>query len=137
MLVYYINLIKTSSIKLLIILIALDVIFGILRSIRERVSNSCIGIDGIIRKFGMIISIIFFIIINDMINLNLIGFIPKDVLTYFPIDRVGIGELFNIIYICFEFLSILKNMYRCKLPIPKKLNDVLEKILKEFTTELY
>lgn len=137
MIAYYINLIRNSSLKLLLILIALDVIFGILRSIREHSSNSCIGIDGIIRKFGMIISILFFIVINDMINLNLIGFIPEDILQYLPIERIGIGELFNIIYICFELLSILKNMYRCKLPIPKKVNDILEKILKEFTTEIY
>ena len=44
--------------------------------------------------------------------------------------------IFNILYIIFEILSIFKNMYRCKLPLPKKLKVFLEKMLKEFTSEI-
>ena len=56
----YIDLIsQDKGMRILIIVIVLDVIFGVLRAIKERKLNSTIGIDGIIRKVGMLISIIF------------------------------------------------------------------------------
>ena len=46
------------------------------------------------------------------------------------------GELFGILFVVFEFLSVLKNMYKCKLPIPKKFKIWLEKILSDYTEEI-
>lgn len=130
-----ISLISTNKgMNVLIIVIVLDVIFGILRAIREHSLNSTIGIDGIIRKIGMLISIIFSLIIDSLLNINLIGFIPEGARSYF--GNVGIADLFNLLYIIFEILSILKNMIKCKMPIPKKLQKFLEKLLKEFTSEI-
>ena len=48
--VYLQNLINQDTVKILIIVIVLDTIFGILRAIKEKKINSAIGIDGIIRK---------------------------------------------------------------------------------------
>ncbi len=45
------NLFSGTGIKILFIVIVLDLIFGILRAIKEKSVNSCIGIDGMIRKF--------------------------------------------------------------------------------------
>lgn len=133
----YLNiLLSRTCFKLLLIVVVFDTIFGILRAIKERKINSCIGIDGMIRKAGMILSSLFLFIIDQVINLNLLGFVPADILSLVNIDSVGIGDLFGILFIIFEFLSILKNMYRCKIPIPKKLNDFLKKLLTEFTEEV-
>lgn len=131
----YLTLLTDSKgMKVLIIIIVLDVIFGVLRAIREKGLNSTIGIDGIIRKVGMIISIIFSIFIDKIVDINLIGFIPESLKQYF--GKVGVADLFIILYIIFEILSILKNMIKCKMPIPKKLQNFLEKLLKEFTSEI-
>lgn len=132
----YLNLLSRTCFKLLLIVVVFDTIFGILRAIKERKINSCIGIDGMIRKAGMILSSLFLFIIDQVINLNLLGFVPADILSLVNIDSVGIGDLFGILFIIFEFLSILKNMYRCKIPVPKKLNDFLKKLLTEFTEEV-
>lgn len=128
-------LVNDLSLKLLIIFITVDVIFGILRSIKEHAIASTIGIDGIIRKVGMIVSILVCLLLDYMIEVNLIGFIPNEIIEILPIKKVGIATLFNILYIAFEILSIFKNMIRCELPIPKKLQIYLERILKEFTNE--
>ena len=64
------------------------------------------------------------------------GFIPENLKEFIHLGKIGIAELFNILFIIFEALSILKNMILCKLPIPKKFQDYLEKIMKEFTGEL-
>lgn len=130
------SLINNDSVKLLIIVIVLDTIFGILRAIKEKSLNSCIGIDGIIRKTGMLISIIFLALIDSIVNIDLIGFIPENVKNVMQFGKVGISDIFNLLFIIFEILSIFKNMILCKLPIPKKLQIYLEDIMKEFTGEI-
>lgn len=129
-------LINSNGLKILGIVITLDTIFGILRAIKEKNLNSCIGIDGIIRKVGMLISIIFLMAIDTIIHLDLIGFIPDSIKEILNFGKVGIADLFMILFIVFEILSIFKNMILCKLPIPKKLQQLLENIMKEFTGEI-
>lgn len=129
-------LINSDGLKILGIVITLDTIFGILRAIKEKSLNSCIGIDGIIRKVGMIISIIFLMAIDTIIHLDLIGFIPDSIKEICNFGQVGIADLFMILFIVFEILSIFKNMILCKLPIPKKLQQFLENAMKEFTGEI-
>lgn len=129
-------LINSDGLKILGIVITLDTIFGILRAIKEKSLNSCIGIDGIIRKIGMLISIIFLMAIDIIIHLDLIGFIPETIKEILNFGQVGIADLFMILFIVFEILSIFKNMILCKLPIPKKLQQFLENAMKEFTGEI-
>lgn len=130
------EIIENSFLQVMLILVALDSIFGIFRAIRERSINSNIGIDGIIRKVLMIISVVFFMVIDHIMKIDLICFIPETIKEFLHIDKIGIGSLFNLLFILFEILSIFKNMIKCKLPIPKKLQKFLEKIFKEFTNEL-
>ena len=132
----FISLLNHDGVKVLIVVIALDLILGILRAIRERTVNSCIGIDGMIRKVGMLIVIVFLTIIDYIIHFDLIGFIPATIKETLKLGQVGISNLFNILFIIFEILSIFKNMIKCKLPIPKKLQVYLENVMKEFTGEI-
>lgn len=134
---YIINLLANNkSLQILVIFIVLDVIFGFLRAVKERRLNSTIGIDGIIRKTGMMITIVVAVILDKIINIDLLFFIPNEAKTILNISECGITILFNLLYIIFESLSILKNMKRCGIPFPRKLNDFLEKLLSEFTSEV-
>lgn len=133
---YYEIMVHNKGVQLLIIFIVLDVIFGVLRAIKEGKLNSTIGIDGIIRKVGMIITICVCILVDVIISIDLISFIPDKVKEVLGLSKIGVSMIFNILYIIFEILSIFKNMYKCKLPFPKKLKVYLEKILKEFTSEV-
>lgn len=133
---YLQNLINNDGFKILIIVVVLDTIFGILRAIKEKKVNSAIGIDGIIRKIGMIIAITFLSIIDNIVHVDLIGFIPENIKQVLNFSRVGISDLFNVLFIVFEILSIFKNMILCNLPIPRKLQEFLENAMKEFTGEI-
>lgn len=133
---YYEIMVHNKGVQLLIIFIVLDVIFGVLRAIKEGKLNSTIGIDGIIRKVGMIVTICVCILVDVIISIDLISFIPDKVKEVLGLSKIGVSMIFNILYIIFEILSIFKNMYKCKLPLPKKLKVYLEKILKEFTSEV-
>ena len=127
--------VNNKDIQLLCIFIVLDVIFGFLRSIKEKKTNSTIGIDGIIRKTGMIVTIVITILIDYIAGIDLIGFIPEKIKTYLGIEKCGVTLVFNSLYIIFESLSFLKNMRRCGLPFPYHLKKLLDKLLKEFTEE--
>ena len=126
----------SKLLKVLLILVILDSIFGGLRAIRERKFNSNLGIDGLIRKFGMTISVIFFMLIDFILNINFIGFVPEEIRSFINFEDVGISVLFLVLFIIYESLSILKNMIKCKLPIPKKLQSTLEMMFQKYTTEL-
>lgn len=128
------ELINNKLIQVLIIFIVLDVIFGILGSIKQHKTNSTIGIDGIIRKIGMIFSITGCVVLDYVVQIDLIFFLPETLKSYF--GSIGIASLFAIIYCLFETLSIFKNMLRCKIPLPTKLKKYIEKLLKEFTNEV-
>lgn len=130
------SIVNQTGVQILIVVIALDTIFGILRALKEKSLNSTIGIDGIIRKVGMLISIFFLALIDNIVSINFIGFLPEEVKSFLHIEQIGLTDLFNVLFIVFEALSILKNMILCKLPIPKKLQEFLEKIMKDFTGEI-
>lgn len=127
---------NTTGTKLLLLIIVMDIAFGVIRAIKERKVNSTIGIDGMIRKVAMITAMLFLIGIDLLIPIDLIGFIPVPVKDYLNFNRVGIDSLFSILFIIFESLSVLKNMIKCELPIPTKFQDFLEKIMSEYTDEL-
>lgn len=134
---FFNSLLNSNGFKVLLVVICLDVFFGILRAIKQRKLNSSIGIDGIIRKCGMIVSTIFIKMIDFIVDLDFLGFVPIAVKEVLNIqNQFGIGSLFALLFIIFEALSVLKNMVICKLPIPKKLQKWLEKALHEFTTEI-
>ena len=128
------NLINNKLIQCLVIFIVLDVIFGILGSIKQHKTNSTIGIDGIIRKIGMLFSIAGCVVLDEIVEIDLVFFLPEQLKEY--IGSIGIASLFSIIYCLFETLSIFKNMIRCKIPLPSKLKKYIEKLLKEFTNEV-
>lgn len=122
-------------IELAALAIVFDTIFGVLRAIREKRFNSCAGIDGAIRKVGMLISLVFMLAIDQLIKVNLIGFIPETVRTQLGLDTVGVAEFFALLYIAYEVVSILKNMALCGLPV-KKIWEKIREFLSNYTEEL-
>ena len=110
---------QSKLLQILVVLVVMDVIFGCLRAIRERCFNSTIGINGMIRKAGMLISLVCMVYLDQIVQINLIGFIPEQVREILPGDTVGIMEFFAILYIIYEVVSVLKNMALSGLPVSK------------------
>lgn len=122
--------------KLLIYAVIMDTILGVLRAIKEHKFNSSVGIDGAIRKAAMILSVVFLMIIDSAVQIDFLFMIPKEYLKFLGIERLGICELFCILFILYEAISILKNMMLCGLPVPAKLKKWLIKFLDDMTDEL-
>lgn len=127
----------THSTLLILVVLAVicDTCFGIIRAIKEKKFNSNFGIDGALRKIGMLLSLTFLVIVDAVIQINLIGFIPAEVRTALGLETVGVAEFFSILYLAYEIVSILKNMVLCGLPVKSVWNTV-RKFLGKYTTEL-
>lgn len=125
----------SSIIKLVILAVVMDTCFGCIRAIKEHMFNSCFGIDGAIRKISMVASLAFLLVLDQIVHLNLIGFIPEAIRSYLPVNSIGVAEFFGLLYIAYELVSILKNMTLCGLPV-KHIWEAIKKFLSQYTDEL-
>lgn len=121
---------------LLLYAVLLDTILGVLRAIKEHKFNSCVGIDGAIRKAAMLLSVVFLMVVDASVKIDFLFMIPTEYLKYIGLERLGICELFCILYILYETISILKNMTLCGLPVPMKIKRWIQKFLDDMTDEL-
>ena len=127
---------KHSFFIILLYAVLMDTVLGVLRAWKERKFNSCVGIDGAIRKIAMLFSVLFLMLINSIVKIDFLFMIPQEYLEYLGITRMGICELFCLLFISCEIVSILKNMRLCGLPVPAKLNGFIETFLTNMTEEL-
>lgn len=121
---------------LLLYAVLLDTILGVLRAVREHKFNSCVGIDGAIRKVAMLLSVMFLMFIDSLVKIDFLFMIPQEYLQYLGISRMGVCEMFCLLFILYEIVSILKNMTLCGLPVPAKLKTFIQKFLDDMTEEL-
>lgn len=122
-------------IKLVIWSVVVDTFFGVIRAIKEHKFNSSFGIDGALRKISMLASMAFLLVLDQIVHLNLIGFIPEAIRAYLPVQSIGSAEFFGLLYIAYELVSILKNMTLCGLPV-KHIWEMIKKFLSQYTDEL-
>lgn len=126
---------QNRLVLVLVTLIVMDVVFGCLRAAKERDFNSTIGINGAIRKAGMLVSVMCMAYLDMLIKINLIGFIPEAVREYLPVESVGVMEFFAILYIVYEVTSVLKNMALAGLPV-EKIWRAISDFLRSNTSEI-
>lgn len=127
---------SNSFVKILLIAVALDTILGVLRAIKEQKFNSCVGIDGAIRKAGMLLSVCFLMATDVIMHINVLSMVPEEYVQLLGIDKMGICEFFSLLFILYELVSILKNMTLCGLPVPTKIKRWIQKFLDDMTEEL-
>ena len=125
-----------SFFTILLYAVLLDTILGVLRAMKEHKFNSCVGIDGAIRKVAMLLSVVFLMFIDSVVKMDFLFMIPEEYMQFIGISRLGICELFCLLFILYEIVSILKNMTLCGLPVPTKIKQFIQKFLDDMTEEL-
>jgi len=113
-------------------------VFGSLRAAKYRCWNSAIGIDGAIRKAGMLACVFLFTAMDMILRANLLAWLPvnvQDTLDAMGIVKVGATELFALLFILYEATSVLKNMLLCGLPVPAGIRGKLAAWLDSMTDE--
>ena len=79
---------------------------------------------------------VFLLLADHIYKIDLLFMIPDEIANTIHLNNIGLTEVFGIMYILWESISVLKNMYLCGLPIPKFMKEKLETLLKNMTTEL-
>ena len=125
-----------SFVKILLIAVALDTMLGVLRAIKEHKFNSCVGIDGAIRKAAMLMSVCLLMAVDVIMRINVLFMIPEAYIKVLGVDKLGICEFFCLLFILYELVSVLKNMTLCGLPVPTKVKKWIQKFLEDMTEEL-
>lgn len=125
-----------SFFRILLIAVTLDTILGVLRAIKEHKFNSCVGIDGAIRKSAMLLSVCLLMAVDVILNINVLFMVPQNYIEILGIHKLGICEFFSILFVLYEIVSILKNMTLCGLPVPTKIKRWVQKFLEDMTEEL-
>lgn len=127
---------SNSFIRILLIAVTLDTLLGVLRAIKEHKFNSCVGIDGAIRKAAMLFSVCLLMATDVIMHINMLGMIPDKYIQIIGIQKLGICEFFSLLFILYEAVSILKNMTSCGLPVPVCIKKWVQKFLEDMTEEL-
>ena len=125
-------------VQLLLIAVCADMVFGSLRAAKYRKWNSAVGIDGAIRKAGMLACVLLFTAIDMMMHVDVLGWLPaeaRNVMDGCGVVKMGVTELFAMLFILYEATSVLKNMLLCGLPVPAGLREKLGAWLSTMTEE--
>ena len=125
-------------VQMLLIVVCADMVFGSLRAAKYRCWNSAVGIDGAIRKAGMLACVLLFTAMDMMMRIDVLGWLPAEIrntLDACGIVKMGITELFALLFILYEATSVLKNMLLCGLPVPAGLREKLASWLDSMTDE--
>lgn len=128
-----------TTIIIVAVAIIFDTLLGFFLSVKDKKTYSSIGIDGMIRKASMLACIVFLVCLDYILHINIIGWLPEQILQIFKIvhmDNIGISDVFSVLFVVFELLSILKNWALMGLPMFKGVNEWIEKFLETFTEEL-
>lgn len=127
---------SNSFIRILLIAVTLDTLLGVLRAIKEHKFNSCVGIDGAIRKAAMLFSVCLLMATDVIMHINILFMVPETYIKILGIEKLGICEFFCLLFILYEAVSILKNMTLCGLPVPASVKKWIQKFLEDMTEEL-
>lgn len=129
---------KNIFVRLLLIMVGADLLFGSLRAVKYHKWNSAIGIDGCIRKVGMISCTVILTVVDMILSANALGFLPietQEILHQAGMVKLGVMEMFALLFILYEATSVLKNMLLCGVPIPAGIRQKLAHFLDTMTDE--
>ncbi len=102
------------ALKTLLILMILDYITGVCKSIINKKINSIIGAKGIVKKVGYLIIVALSFLLDGIVG-----------------DTGAIRNLVVYFFVANEGISIIENWGAMGLPLPKKITEVLEQIRNE------
>lgn len=121
--------------KIVALMVVLDSMLGGLRALKEQKLNSNCGINGAIRKIAMLTCVTMLVVLDRLLHINVIAYVPEQILNTIGISKVGLAEFFSILFVLYEAVSIMKNMVLCELPVPRKFQTAVQKFLAEMTEE--
>ena len=84
--------VPVGGMTLVAFLMICDILSGIFKSIAQRRGiNSTVGTNGLIRKAGVLLALLVFIVVDSLVELNFVSLIPNEVLEVLKLQQSNIG----------------------------------------------
>lgn len=99
------------AMKSLLIVIVIDYVTGVISAIYNKKLNSTIGLKGILKKFSYLIIVSLSVILDRIVG-----------------DTGAIRTLIIYFFVANDGISIVENIGKMGVPLPKKLTEVLEQL---------
>lgn len=99
------------AMKSLLIVIVIDYITGVISAIYNKKLNSTIGLKGILKKFSYLIIVSLSVILDRIVG-----------------DTGSIRTIVIYFFVANDGISIIENIGKMGVPLPKKLTEVLEQL---------
>ncbi|MDB8556727.1 phage holin family protein [Turicibacter sanguinis] len=123
--------IPVEGITLIVFLMISDILSGIFKAIATgRGINSTVGTNGLIRKAGVLLALLVFIVVDSLVELNLVSIIPQEVLDVFQLDqvRIGLSSIMLCFFGLFELSSLFENLGEVGVPLPNFITKFIERL---------
>ena len=105
--------VPVGGMTLIVFLMICDILGGIFKAIaNKRGINSTIGTNGLIRKAGVLLALLVFIVVDSLVELNLITMIPNEILEVFKLKeaQIGLSQIMLCFFGLFELVSLFENL---------------------------
>ena len=123
--------VPVGGMTLVVFLMICDILSGIFKSIaQKRGINSTIGTNGLIRKAGVLLALLVFIVVDSLVELNFVSLIPSEVLDGFKLQQtcIGLSHVMLGFFGLFELVSLFENLGEVGVPLPNFIMKSVERL---------
>ena len=123
--------VPVGGMTLFVFLMICDILSGIFKAIaQKRGINSTVGTNGLIRKAGVLLALLVFIVMDSLIELNFISFIPNEILEVLKLQQsnIGLSHVMLGFFGLFELVSLFENLGEVGVPLPNFIMKSVERL---------
>lgn len=123
--------VPVGGMTLVAFLMICDILSGIFKAVaQKRGINSTVGTNGLIRKAGVLLALLVFIVMDSLIELNFVSLIPSEVLDVFKLQQtcIGLSHVMLGFFGLFELVSLFENLGEVGVPLPNFIMKSVERL---------
>ena len=123
--------VPVGGMTLVVFLMICDILSGIFKAIaQKRGINSTIGTNGLIRKAGVLLALLVFIVVDSLVELNFVTLIPSEILSLFKLGQthIGLSHVMLCFFGLFELVSLFENLGEVGVPLPNFIMKSVERL---------
>ena len=123
--------VPVGGMTLVVFLMICDILSGVFKAIaQKRGINSTVGTNGLIRKAGVLLALLVFIVMDSLIELNFVTIIPSEILSVFKLEEahIGLSHVMLGFFGLFELVSLFENLGEVGVPLPQFIMKSVERL---------
>lgn len=123
--------VPVGGMTLVAFLMVCDILSGVFKAIaQKRGINSTVGTNGLIRKAGVLLALLIFIVMDSLIELNFVTLIPSEILSVFKLSQssIGLSHVMLGFFGLFELVSLFENLGEVGVPLPNFIMKSVERL---------